>query len=332
MKALLSRIPGGAESLSVEEIEESAPGPNEVLVRVRACGVNYSDTLLIRDLYQVKPPRPFSPGAEVCGDIERIGEGVAGLVPGDRVIGRCGWGGMAEKLVLTADRCVRIPPDAPVAKAAAFLFSYATAYHALTDRAGLQRGETLLVLGAAGGVGSAAIQIGCALGARVLAAASSEEKLDFARGIGAQGGYVYPAAVDAGEGAKALAAGFKELTGKAGADVIFDPVGGVYTEAALRSIARDGRHLVVGFTAGIPKLPLNLTLLKSCQVIGVDWRTFIIHHAARNEANTADLLRMWREGTLSPPDPHIYRLEHAAQAIARLAARDVAGKLVVSID
>jgi NADPH2:quinone reductase len=332
MKALLSRVVGGPETLTIEDLPDPIPGPGQVCLRVRACGVNYPDALFIRDLYQVKWPRPFSPGGEVCGVVESLGEGVSGLSVGDLVVSRCGIGGMAQRLVQPARNCIRIPSDTQVEVAAGFLLTYATAYHGLVDRGGIGPGETLLVLGAAGGVGVAAIDVGRALGARVVAAVSSEEKAAFARGMGAQDSYVYPSAIEGTDAAKAVSAGFKTLVGDRGADVVFDPVGGAYSEAALRAIARGGRFLVVGFAAGIPRVPLNLTLLKACQIIGVDLRMFGEEDPERNAANARLLLGMLAEGRLKPAVSEVFPLERAHEALERLPARRALGKMVVRID
>ena len=332
MKALLSRVVGGPETLTIEELPDPVPGPGQVRLRVRACGVNYPDALFIRDLYQVKWPRPFSPGGEVCGVVELLGEGASGLAAGDLVVVRCGIGGMAERLVVPAANCIRIPDDTPVELAAGFLLTYATAYHGLVDRGGLRPGETLLVPGAAGGVGVAAIDLGRALGARVVAAVSSEEKAAFARKAGAEACFVYPSSIDDTETAKAVGAGLKTLVGAHGADLVFDPVGGAYSEAALRAIARGGRFLVVGFTAGIPRVPLNLTLLKACQIVGVDLRMFGEEDPGRNAGNARILLRMLADGRLKPAVSEVFPLERAHEALERLPARRALGKMVVRID
>lgn len=331
MRALLSRSPGGPETLTIEEIDDPRPRAGEVLVRIRACGVNYPDALFIRDLYQVKWPRPFSPGGEICGVVEQLGEGVTTLSVGDLVVGRCGTGGMAEKIALPVRSCLRVPADTPPEVASAFLLAYATAYYALKDHARLKPGETLLVLGAAGGTGTAAIDLGRAMGARVVAAASSEAKVAFARSCGADAGWAYPAAIDGTEAAKVASAGLKALVGPEGADVIFDPVGGAYSEAALRAIARHGRMLVIGFTAGIPKVPLNLTLLKECSILGVDLRMFGEEHPEDSARNAAELIRMLSEGRVRPAVTSVYPLERAPEAIARLTDRSATGKMVIRI-
>ena len=329
MRALLSRTVGGPDTLTIESVPDPIPAVGQVRLRVKACGVNFPDGLFIRDLYQVKWPRPFSPGGEVCGVVDALGEGVSSLSVGDLVVGRCGIGGMAELLVLPARSCIRVPAGTPVDTAASFLLTYATAYHGLKDRGGVQPGETVLVLGAAGGVGAAAIDVARALGARVVVAASSQEKLDFAMRLGAADGCVYPTEIPDAAAAKALGASFKSLVGERGADLVFDPVGGPYSEPALRAIARAGRYLVVGFTAGIPRVPLNLTLLKNCQIMGVDLRMFGEEEPVRSADNAAELLRMLADGRLRPPPPEVFPLERAHEALDRLSSRQAQGKMVV---
>jgi NADPH2:quinone reductase len=329
MKALMSRVPGGPETLVVEEVPDPKPGPGRVLIAVRACGVNFPDTLIIEDRYQLRPPRPFSPGAEVAGVIEAVGDGVRAPAAGTRVIGWAGHGGMAEKLVLDANRCLPMPEDMPFETAAAFLMTYGTSLHALKDRGRLKPGETLLVLGAAGGVGLAAVQLGKALGARVVAAASSEEKVALARAHGADAGVIYPQGPFEADARKALAELFKDALGDRGADVIYDPVGGDYSEAALRAIAWNGRFLVVGFPAGIAKLPLNLPLLKGCEVTGVFWGAFVAREPERFRENLGQLMDFWRRRLVRPEVSEAYPLERAGEAIAALAGRRAKGKLVV---
>jgi NADPH:quinone reductase len=331
MKALLSRSPGPPETLAIETVADPRPGPGEVLLSVKACSVNYPDVLIIQDLYQFKPERPFSPGSEVAGVIEALGEPGGGLKIGDRVLAMTGWGGMAEKLVAPIDRCVRIPDAMPFEDAASFLLTYGTSHYALKDRAHLRAGESLLVLGAAGGVGLAAVELGKAQGARVIAAASSQDKLAFAKERGADAGVVYPPGPFDKGSAKALAELFKSACGPNGADVIYDPVGGDYAEAALRAIAWDGRFLVIGFPAGIPKIPLNLALLKSCQIIGVFWGAFSRRDPEANERNTRELLELYARGAIKPQISERFPLSRASEAIARLAERKVMGKIVVSM-
>jgi NADPH:quinone reductase len=332
MKAMLSKGVGGPHTLVLEEVPNPKPGPGEVLLAVRSCGVNYPDVLIIEDRYQFKPPRPFAPGGEVAGVIECVGDGVVGLKVGDRVIGSTFAGGMAEKLVLGAAFCVAMPAAMPFDEASALVMTYGTSIHALKDRAQLKRDETLLVLGAAGGVGISAVELGKAMGARVIGAVSSPEKLAFVKQHGADEGVVYPLGPFDKAGARALADLFKMACGEKGADVIYDPVGGDYSEAALRAIAWDGRLLVVGFPAGIPKLPLNLTLLKSCQVVGVFWGGFARREPEANAANIADLMELYATGAIRPVISERYPLARAGEAISRLAERKVMGKIVVTME
>lgn len=332
MKALLSTDPGGPETLRLTEVPEPEPGPGELRLAVRACGVNFPDSLIIADKYQLKPPRPFAPGGEVAGVVDAVGKGVDPGLVGRRMIGFIGHGGMAEKVVLDQARAVPVPDAMPLEVAAAFLMTYATSQHALADRGRLRSGDTLLVLGAAGGVGLAAVELGRAAGARVVAACSSQAKLDLALAHGAASGIVYPPGPFDGEERKALSGLFKEAVGEGGADVIYDPVGGDYSEAALRAIAWEGRFLVVGFPAGIAKLPLNLTLLKSCQVCGVFWGAFARRDPARNAAHVTELMALYAAGALKPEISATYPLARGAEAIAALAERRAAGKLVVVME
>jgi len=332
MKALLSHEPGGPETLRLEELADPVAGPGELLVRVRAAAINYPDVLIIEDKYQFKPPRPFAPGGEIAGEVEAVGEGAAGWAPGDRVVAVIGHGGLAEKVVFPARAAIPLPESRNFAEGAALLLTYATSIHALYDRGRLQAGQTLLVLGAAGGVGLAAVELGKAKGARVIAAVSSAEKAVAAREAGADEAIVYPMGPFDKDGQKALAQLFKDAVGPNGADVIYDPVGGDYAEPALRSIAWEGRYLVVGFPAGIPRLPLNLTLLKSCDVCGVFWGAFAARDPKANAAHVAELFRLWDEGRIQPRVSATYPLERGGEAIAAMAARKVIGKLVVTID
>ena len=328
MKALLSHEPGGPETLQLSEMPDPVAAPGELLVSVRACSINYPDALIIEDKYQLKPQRPFAPGSEIAGEVEAVGDGVAGWSVGDRLIAAVGFGGLVEKIAIPAERAIRLPAERSFEEGSALLLTYATAIHALVDRGRLEAGQSLLVLGASGGVGIAAVEIGKALGARVVAAVSSEAKAKAALGAGADQAMVYPAGdLDP----KALAQQFKEAVGPNGADVILDPVGGDYSEAALRSIAWEGRFLVVGFPAGIAKLPLNLTLLKSCDVCGVFWGAFAAREAQRNAAHIEQLFRWWAEGRIAPMISATYPLERAGEAIAALRDRKAIGKLVVTL-
>ena len=332
MRAQLSHSPGGPETLQIREVPDPQLGPGELLVRVRACSINYPDVLIIEDKYQLKPPRPFAPGSEIAGEVEAVGEGVEGWSGGERLIAATGYGGLVEKIVVPAKSAIPLPADRTFEEGSALLLTYATSIHALLDRGKLTVGQTLLVLGAAGGVGMAAVEIGKAVGARVVAAASSEEKAAAAREAGADAAVVYPLGPFDKDGLKAVSQLFKDAVGPAGADVIFDPVGGDYSEAALRSIAWEGRFLVVGFPAGIAKLPLNLTLLKSCDVCGVFWGAFAARDPKANAAHVEQLFRWWAEGKIAPKISATYPLERAGEAIAALRDRKAIGKLVVALD
>jgi NADPH2:quinone reductase len=329
---MVSRHPGGPETLDFATLPDPEPATGEVRLAVKACGVNYPDVLIIEDRYQFRPPRPFAPGGEVAGVVEAVGAGVSTLRLGDRVIGSTIAGGMAEKLVIEADSCVAMPEAMPFDEASALILTYGTAIHALKDRANLRRSETLLVLGAAGGVGIAAVELGKAMGARVIAAASTQEKLAFAKVHGAAEGVVYPPGPFDKQGRRDLAELFKVACGDAGAHVVYDPVGGDYSEAALRAISWEGRFLVVGFPAGIARLPLNLTLLKSCQVIGVFWGEFSRRDPKRNRDNIAALLALYAKGAIRPVISERYSLPRAGEAIGRLATRKAMGKIVVVME
>jgi len=332
MRALLSISPGGPETLDLAEIDTPVAGPGDLLVRVRACAINYPDVLIIEDKYQFKPPRPFAPGGEIAGDVIAVGDGVEGWSVGDRVIGACGWNGLAEMAVLPARNAFRLPGDRDFTEGAALLMTYGTSIHALWDRGRLKAGDALLVLGAAGGVGLAAVELGKARGARVIGAVSSEEKARAVREAGADDVVVYPRGPLDKNASKALAEAFKAAVGKNGANVIYDPVGGDYAEPALRAIAWEGRYLVVGFPAGIPRLPLNLTLLKSCDVCGVFWGAFAARDPKANAAHIAELFELWDNGEIAPKVSATYPLEQAGVAIAALGARSAIGKLVVTLD
>lgn len=332
MKALLSTAPGGPETLEFTDIAEPEPGPGQVRVKVAACAINYPDTLMIRDLYQTKPPRPFAPGSEIAGVIDRIGDGVEDWQPGDRVVALTIWGGLQEKVVLGTDRLFRLPQGIPMEDACTLLMTYATAIHGLKDRGHIAPGQTLLVLGAAGGVGIAAIELGKAFGARVVAAVSAEEKATAARAAGADDVVIYPRPPFDKAQSRALADQFKAACGDGGADIVFDIVGGEYSEPALRAIAWQGRFLVVGFTAGIARLPLNLTLLKGCDVSGVFWGEFMRRHPRENRAHVDELFRLWRDGRIKPRISATWPLARASEAIAALDRRSAIGKLVVTMD
>ena len=331
MKAMLSTAVGGPETLELTETETPEPGKGQVRIRTRAAGVNFPDTLMIRDLYQFKPPRPFAPGGEIAGDIDAVGEGVDGLKVGDRVLALTGHGGFATHTIAEAARIVKIPDNMPYDEAACFIFTYGTSHHALKDRAHLKAGDSLLILGAAGGVGSAAIELGKAAGARVIAAVSSQDKADFCREFGADETLIYPRELDK-DGQKTFSAQIKEIVGPNGVDVVYDAVGGAYAEPAIRALAWEGRFLVVGFPAGIPKIPLNLALLKGCQIVGVFWGDSTRRDPAGHAENMADLFRLYAEGKIKPRISASFPLENAGDALTMMQDRKVMGKVVVTID
>jgi NADPH2:quinone reductase len=323
MKAVLCKRYGPPSELVVEDVPSPEPGEGQVLVAVHAAGVNFPDTLIIQGKYQFKPELPFSPGGEVAGIVRATGPGVTGIAPGDRVIAATTWGGYAEEVVAEAKRIIPMPDGMDFDTAATFVLTYGTSHHALKDRAALQPGETLLVLGAAGGVGLAAVELGKAMGARVIAAASSDDKLATCREHGADETINY-ASEDLRERIKALSDG-------RGVDVVYDPVGGDLSEPALRSIAWNGRFLVVGFAAGsIPSIPLNLALLKGCAIVGVFWGAFTRNEPRRNEANLQELLAWFKAGKVRPHISARYPLERAADALRDVMERKVKGKVVLT--
>ncbi len=306
------------------------PKKGELLLRVRAAGVNYPDTLMIRDLYQMKPTRPFAPGGEVAGEVIGLGDGVTGFAPGDRILALTGHGGFATHMTLDASRAVKIPDAMPYEDAACFIFTYGTSHHALKDRAHLREGESLLILGAAGGVGAAAIELAKAAGARVIAAVSSAEKAAFCRDLGADETLIYPREMDR-DAQKALSGEIKKLAGGDGVDVVYDAVGGDYAEPAIRAMAWQGRFLVVGFPAGIPKIPLNLPLLKGCEIVGVFWGASVFRDPAGHAENMGDLFRMYAEGRIKPRISATYPLAQASEALVAMQDRKVMGKVVVTM-
>lgn len=312
----------GPRGLRVDDVEAPRPGEGEVLIAVHAAGVNFPDVLLSYGKYQFKPETPFIPGSEAAGVVSAVGPGVSQVKPGDRVVTTIVNGCFAEQVVVPELAAVKLPDGVDFPTGAITLLTYATTSHALIDRAHLQAGETLLVLGAAGGVGVAAIQLGKLLGARVIAAASTAEKVAFCKQMGADEGINY--------GAEDLKERVKALTGGEGANVIYDPVGGPYAEAALRAIAWQGRFLVIGFAAGdIPKVPLNLVLLKSCDVVGVFWGAFAMREPAKNRANCEQVLRWVAEGKLKPHLDATLPFARAAEALERLEKRAVQGKIAL---
>ena len=322
MKALLCTGFGPLEHLAIREIASPRPGPDQVLIDVKAASLNFPDVLMAQGLYQVKPPLPFSPGTEIAGVIVEAGTEVRGFRAGDRVSAVAGWGGFAEECAVDAGWVTPLPAGMDFETGAAFLFTYETSLHALRDRGRLEAGETLLVLGAAGGVGLAAVQIGKVMGARVLAAASSEEKLALCRKMGAD------ETIDYSSGD--LRDRVKERTGGKGVDVVFDPVGGPYTESALRATAWGGRLLVVGFAAGeIPKIPVNLALLKERSIVGVYWGDSVKHDPAGHLRNTRQLMEWFAAGKVRPSVSERVPLGEAAGAMQRLFRRQVKGKVVI---
>ncbi|MCP3441134.1 NADPH:quinone oxidoreductase family protein [Bradyrhizobium sp. CCGUVB14] len=332
MKAIISKSAGGPETLVLEEVDDPAAGVGQIVVRIKASGVNFPDALIIEDKYQFKPKRPFSPGGEFSGIVEAIGDGVSSLQPGDRVMGFSRWGAMAQKIAINASRCTLIPDKMPFDEASVFFLTYGTSYYALKERGDLREGETLLVLGAAGGVGLATIEIGRVMGARVVAAASSPAKARKAREHGADRVVMYPPALSDASSQKDLAHLFKTACAPDGAHVVCDVVGGSYSEAALRAIAWDGRFLVVGFTGGIPQIPLNLPLLKSCKIVGVFFGPWLDRGVDRFSHIAVELLEWYLAGKLRPSISERFPFEEAGNAIAQLATRKAVGKIVVNID
>ncbi|AEF20470.1 NADPH:quinone oxidoreductase family protein [Pseudomonas fulva] len=325
MKALLCKAFGPAETLALEDIDSPRPKGNEVLIEVQAAGVNFPDTLIIEGKYQFKPPFPFSPGGEVAGVVSTVGDKVAHLKAGDRVMALTGWGGFAEQVAAPAYNVLPVPASMDLTTAAAFGMTYGTSMHALKQRATLKPGETLLVLGAAGGVGLAAVEIGKAMGAKVIAAASSAEKLEVARNAGADELINYSE--------QSLKDEVKRLTNGQGVDVIYDPVGGPLFEEAFRCMAWNGRFLVVGFAAGggIPALPANLPLLKGASLVGVFWGSFAQRQPADNAENFRQLFAWHAEGKLKPLVSQTFPLARGGEAIDALGQRKAVGKLVVTM-
>lgn len=325
MKAVLCKEYGPPDSLVLEDVESLKPAKGQVVVSVKACGVNFPDILIIQGKYQFKPPLPFAPGGEVAGIVKEVGEGIDSVNVGDRVIAFIGWGGFAGEVLTDTTRLIPIPANMDFTTAAAFVLTYGTSHYALKDRAQLKPGETLLVLGAAGGVGLAAVELGKVMGARVIAAASSGEKLEVCTQRGADEVINY---LD-----EDLKVRVKDMTGGNGVDVVFDPVGGDFSEAALRSMAWGGRHLVIGFTAGeIPRVPLNLPLLKGCSVVGVFWGSFMAREPGHYRENIQELLSWFSAGKIKPYISATYPLEQAAKALNDVMNRKVKGKVVLLME
>jgi NADPH2:quinone reductase len=322
MKAVICKAYGPPQTLVMAELPEPVPAAGEVVVAVEAAALNFFDTLIIEGKYQFKPAFPFSPSAEFAGRIAACGAGVSGLAEGDRVLGFSGWGAAREKIAVPAAKLVKLPDALDADRAAGLTVTYGTTLHALKDRARLQPGETLVVLGASGGTGLAAIEIGKLMGARVIACASADDKLDFAKRHGADDLINY-ATTD-------LREALKSLGGKQGIDVVYDPVGGPYAEPAIRSLGWKGRFLVIGFAAGeIPKIPLNLALLKGCDIQGVFWGAFTEREPEQNRANMAQIVEWAADGRLSSHVHAVYSLADTARALEDIAARRVMGKAIL---
>lgn len=329
-QAALSEVSG--QPLVVRNITPAEPGPGQIRLSVAACGINFPDTLLLDDRYQFKPSRPFAPGGEVAGHVDTIGPGVQGFKLGDAVLGRALFGGLSQSVVLDASHCVHMPAGMPMDEGAALLLTYGTTHYALRHRAGLGAGDTLLITGAAGGVGLAAIQLGKAWGARVIVAVSSPDKLDFALRHGADAGLVYPVGELSRDASRTLAASIKDVVGANGANVVLDVVGGDIAEPCLRATAWEGRFLVVGFPAGIPRLPLNLVLLKGCQVVGVNWGEWIEREPKLYAESVQDLFKLYAAGHIRPFISQKFPLEQANEALAQLSGRRALGKVVVTLN
>ena len=330
MKAFLCKEFGPVDSHQVEEIDEPIAGPGQVVVDIKATGISFPDVLIVQGLYQFKPPFPFSPGSEISGVVSSVGEGVTMHKEGDRVMGSIGSGGLREQGVYLEQQLMPLPETMDFNTAAGFPLNYGTTYHAFKQRGELKAGQSVLVLGAGGGLGITAIHIAKAMGAKVIAAASSQEKIDLCIKEGADEGIIYEREMDR-DLQKKFSDQIKEVTG-GGVDMIYDLVGGDYAEPALRAIARHGKYLVIGFTAGIPKMPLNLTLLKECQIVGVFWGQFAGVEYAENQQNFKELFDLHAEGKIKPFVTETYSLDESATAIKTLEDRKVLGKVVVSME
>jgi NADPH2:quinone reductase len=332
MKAMLCTHYGMPEEMELGELPSPKPGKNQVVVSVKACGVNFPDVLMIQDKYQFRPALPFPPGGEVAGTVKELGEGVSNVKVGDRVAVSVGNGGMAEEVVADARRLVPMPANVDFDVASSFIVTYGTSYHALKDRADLKPGEYLVVLGAAGGVGLSAVELGVAMGARVIAGASTQEKVDLAKKHGAVGGFVYPSVPLSRDQQKQLSEDIKQLTGGQGADVLYDPVGDDYAEPCLRAMNWNGRYLVIGFAAGqIPKVPLNLALLKGCQIVGVFWGAATARDPKRAQDSLVEIMDMIAKGKLHPHVSAKFPLAKANESIRMLMDRKALGKVVVTM-
>ena len=331
MRALVSTEIGGPDQLVIQEFPDPVSQAHEVLVSIKACGVNFPDTIIIRDQYQIKPERPFAPGGEFAGIIEQVGSDVTHLKVGDRIAATTLFGGMSEKRVVDAKACIPIPDEMNFADAASFFLTYATTYYGLKMRGAIKRGETLLILGATGGLGIAAIELGKYFGARVIAGVSSQEKAAIARRAGADDILIYPRELEGKDAIRALSAEIKKQCGGEGVDVVYDSLGGGYSEAALRAMARYGRLLVIGFVAGIPKVPTNLILLKSCQLVGVSYGGFTQKDAMGHLDICKALIGLYQQKIIRPHITAHFPLEQGGEAIAMLEKRKAIGKIVVDV-
>jgi NADPH:quinone reductase len=331
VKSLLSHTPGSAETLRLEEVSTPLPRPGEVVIAVKACGINFLDTLIIRDLYQTKPPRPFAAGVEVAGIVSAVGEGVSRWAVGDRVIALPDYGGLAEAVAVQQDRIFHLPESITFTRGAALSIAYGTAIYALKDRANLQPGETMLVLGAGGGAGLAAVELGKALGLRVIGGVSSPEKAEAVTAAGADVVLMYPKDTLDRDAARAFTQAIKQAAGGEGTHIIYDCIGGDYAEPAIRSLAWGGRYLTIGFAAGIPSIPLNLTLLKSIDIRGVFYGGFSLRDPARNVQLIEELIDLAAAGKVAAAEPITFPLSRGGDAIASLAERKSVGKVVVTI-
>ena len=321
MKAMLCKELGHPSKMVLEEVASPVPGKKEVLVSIKACSVNFPDTLMVQGLYQFKPSMPFAPGCDIAGVVKAVGEEVENLKVGDEIFGMVQYGGFAEEVIAPAHMVFPKMPSMDFNIAASFMMAYGTSYHALKDRAHLKAGETLVVLGASGGVGIAAVELGKMMGARVIACASTDTKLELCKKYGADEIINYTD--------EDLKKRIKELTDGKGADVVYDPVGGAYTEAALRATGWQGRFLIVGFPAGIAKIPMNLPLLKGCQICGVFYGSFAARSPKQNMKNSMELIQLYNEGKIKPYVHKVYALEDSRQALIDMMDRKILGKIII---
>ena len=332
MKALQCVELGGPDKLQINEIEAPKVIPGHVVIDVKSGSINFPDVLMIQGLYQFQPPMPFTPGGESAGVVSEVGEGVSKFKVGDKVFAMTGVGAFAEKILAAEASCMTIPDSMDFDSAAALSMTYGTSLYALKQRANLQAGETLLVLGASGGVGLATIELGKAMGAKVIAAASTQDKIDMCMAHGADEGFIYPSGDLDRDQQKELSSKIKELTGGVGANVVYDPIGDCYSEPCIRATAWDGRYLVIGFAAGeIPKIPINLALLKGMKIVGVFWGAWVGMNPKENKSNFQELFNLHTEGKINPEVSDSFTLENGASAIAHLKDRKAKGKVIITM-